>query len=112
MRAEAERQMDVYQAALTIHQKPGPETIAIRRDIFVAASAGEADALKKQIASRGYRGFNPEALVIGDAESVARQFADLGSLGYTDVIVRNLHPDYQQAILSTERLAQVIEILS
>jgi len=26
--------------------------------------------------------------------------------------VRNLHPDYQQAILSTERLAQVIEILS
>ena len=112
VRAEAERQMNVYQVALTIHQKPAPETIAIRRDIFVAASAAEADALKKQIASRGYRGFNPEALVIGDAESVARQFDELGSLGYTDVIVRNLHPEYRDAILSTERLAQVIEILS
>ncbi len=110
--AEADRQMAVYQAARSIHQKTVPETIAIRRDVYVAGSAAEADALKKQIASRGYRGFNPEALVIGDAESVAMQFAEFGSLGYTDIIVRNLHPAYQQAIRSTERLAQVIEFLS
>ncbi len=110
--AEAGRQMDVYLTALPTHQKPVPGTVAIRRDIYVAESASEADTLKAEIASRGYRGFDPQALIVGDAESVAEQFSQFGALGYTDIIVRNLHPDYDCAISSTERLARVINLLS
>jgi hypothetical protein len=55
----------------------------------------------------GYRGFNPEALIIGNAVQVAEEFLVLGELGYTDIIVRNLHSDQSKALASTERLAEV-----
>lgn len=105
--AQAGKAIGIYTAALEQHKKPVPSTIAIRRDIYVAADAAEAEALRNTINEKGYRGFNPEALIIGDARSVAEQFKAFEALGYTDIIVRNLHRDPASAVASTRRLADV-----
>jgi len=107
MRAAAES-MTHYRNCLATHGRPTPPTIAIRRDIYVAASAADAKATRDAVAAHGYRGFDPEALVIGEPGDVAAQFTALAALGFTDVIVRNLHPDAQKAVDSTARLANVI----
>lgn len=108
----AKRQMALYFSALSAAQKPVPDTIAIRRDVYVAESSAQANEVKAMTASRGYRGFDPESLVIGDADEVAEQLLKFDTIGFTDVIVRNLHRDYDRAIASTERLASVIKLLA
>jgi alkanesulfonate monooxygenase SsuD/methylene tetrahydromethanopterin reductase-like flavin-dependent oxidoreductase (luciferase family) len=102
----AEAALARYHLALQKHQIKVPDTIAIRRDIYVAESAQEAAELRTSIGDQ-YRGFDPSALIIGDAASVANQFQELEKLGYTDIIVRNLHPDPAAAVASTDRLKQV-----
>lgn len=109
---QAKAAMDIYREALARHGKGQPETIAIRRDVYVAASVDEAGKMIETIKEKGYRGFNPEALVIGDAASVAETFRDVEALGYTDIIIRNLHPDPSLAIASTERVADVKSALA
>lgn len=104
--------MDTYQAALAKHGKPTPNTIAIRRDVYVAGSQEEARQVKSEVSNNGYRGFDTEALVIGNAQEVASQFQAFGELGYTDIIVRNLHSDPASALLSTDRLSVVKELLA
>lgn len=106
--AQAAAAISTYKAALAKHGKEIPPTIAIRRDIYVAESMNEAARVTAIIQEKGYRGFNGEALIIGDANSVAAQFSAFGDLGYTDIIVRNLHRDPVKAIESTERLARVV----
>lgn len=110
-REQAGKAMDIYQTALAKHQKAVPDTIPIRRDVYVAASVDEADELKETIASRGYRGFDPAALIIGDPEQVAEQLRQFEILGYTDIIIRNLHTDPVRAVASTGRLREVKELL-
>lgn len=80
---------------------------AIRRDIYVGESAAEAEATGGSIVAAGYRGFPPGATVVGDVEQVANHFAQLGQLGYSDIIVRNLVPDQAKALACIERLAEV-----
>ncbi len=109
--AQAEAAMNVYVSALSKHLKSVPPTIAIRRDIYVAESNDDALEVKASIENNGYRGFDPEALVIGDAELVAEQFRAFERLGYTDIIIRNLHPDPGKAVASTERLGIVRSFL-
>lgn len=96
-----------YREAIERHGLDLPPTIAIRRDVYVAQTATEATRLERQLESKGYRGFKPESLVIGDAASVAEQLAEFAALGYTDIIIRNLHPDASQAVASTLRMADV-----
>ena len=108
----SKRQVALYHSALSACQKPVPDTIAIRRDVYVAKSRAEANEVKAMTASRGYRGFDSESLVIGDADEVAEQLLKFNAIGFTDVIVRNLHRDYDSALASTERLASVIKLLS
>jgi alkanesulfonate monooxygenase SsuD/methylene tetrahydromethanopterin reductase-like flavin-dependent oxidoreductase (luciferase family) len=110
--AAAKRQLEVYLSALSADQKAVPDTIAIRRDVYVAESPAEANEVRSMVESRGYRGFDSESLVIGDANEVAEQFLKFNAIGFTDVIVRNLHRDYDLAIASTERLATVTKLLS
>lgn len=104
---QAARALDVYRDALATHGKPVPGTIAIRRDIYVAASKTDADETIRQVREAGYRGFDPDALVIGDAEDVARQLEAFEALGYTDIIIRNLQTDPARAVESTHRLRDV-----
>jgi alkanesulfonate monooxygenase SsuD/methylene tetrahydromethanopterin reductase-like flavin-dependent oxidoreductase (luciferase family) len=108
---QAEASMETYQRALQKHGKVVPDTVAIRKDIYVAENETEANEVKQEIVSSGYRGFNPEALVIGDVDMVLDQFQDLGKLGYTDIITRNLQSDPEKAVESIGRLARVRSML-
>ena len=56
---------------------------------------------------RGYRGFDPDAPVVGGPERVAAAFADLGARGCTDVIIRHLADDQHEVLASFERLGDV-----
>lgn len=105
--AQAARAMDIYRAARDRSGQGMPPTVAIRRDVYVAKNEIEATELAREIAEKGYRGFNPEALVIGDAATVAAHFREFGELGFTDIIIRNLHRDPAYAVASTERMAEV-----
>ena len=60
----------------------------------------------------GYRGFAPEALVIGGVESAAEQLRALAAAGYSDVIVRNLMASQPHALGSIERLGRVRELVA
>ena len=107
---QARRSMDIYGDARAQHSKPMPDTVAIRRDIYVAETEEEAQQVRQTIA-HSYRGFDPDALIIGDAATVAGAFRDVEALGFTDIIVRNLHPDPASALASTKRLKQVKVLL-
>ena len=72
----------------------------------------EAASTSAAVVSAGYRGFDPDALVIGGAERTAERFRELGEMGYTDVIVRNLVSDQAAALRCIERLARVRELLA
>jgi alkanesulfonate monooxygenase SsuD/methylene tetrahydromethanopterin reductase-like flavin-dependent oxidoreductase (luciferase family) len=105
---QAKSAIDHYRECLTTHNKSA-ETIAIRRDIYVAASASEAEATRQLI--KGYRGFNPNALMVGEVQSIAEQMLQFASMGYTDIIIRNLHPEQSKALESIRRLSRVKQLI-
>ena len=86
-----------------------PRAVTIRRDVYVGASDEEAQRVAGPIVDAGYRGFDPSALIYGSVETVAQAFGELGDMGYTDVLTRNLVPDQSHALKSIERLGQVRE---
>ena len=81
--------------------------MAIRRDIYVGESRADVEATAGPVLTRGYRGFDPAALVTGTIDEVVRSFRDLGAMGYTDVIVRHLIDDQPKVLDSLRRLEQV-----
>ena len=88
-----------------------PERMAIRRDVFVGESSEHASAAMARYVGKGYRGFDPDALVIGDVSEVAARFDALAELGFTDVLIRNITRDQREALGCIERLAAVKEAL-
>lgn len=106
----AEAKLDLYRERCEAHGRPLGAT-TIRRDVYVGETSAEAAATAGPVVEAGYRGFPPEALIVGNAEEVATHFAALGEMGYSDVIVRNLVPDPDKAVASTERLARVRELV-
>jgi len=103
---QAERQLATYtEACRALGKQPG--VAALRRDIYVGESPGEARAVAEPIIDAGYRGFDPSALVYGSIDEVAAKFRALGSLGYTDVIVRHLTNDQEKVLGSLQRLKEV-----
>ncbi|MEE2735503.1 MAG: LLM class flavin-dependent oxidoreductase [Pseudomonadota bacterium] len=107
----ASEQLHTYKRAIYHQKKELPKTIAIRRDIYVAESDKDAREVQEFVKAKGYRGFDNDALIIGDASAVAEAFYDLYSLGYTDIIIRNLHRSQEKALASTKRLIDVREKL-
>jgi alkanesulfonate monooxygenase SsuD/methylene tetrahydromethanopterin reductase-like flavin-dependent oxidoreductase (luciferase family) len=89
-----------------------PTAIAIRKDIYVGASSGEARDVVQPYIDKGYRGMSADALMYGSAEEVAEQMNTLAGQGYTDVIVRNLSSDQRQCIDAIHRLAEVKSLLA
>ena len=89
-----------------------PKAVAIRRDIYVGADAEEARRTVAPILARGYRGFDPSALVWGSVEQVAEQFRTLADAGYTDVIVRDLVGDPALVLESLGRLGEVRRLVA
>jgi hypothetical protein len=98
--------LDRYLAYCRQHGRE-PGIRAIRRDIYVGENRAEAAATGGQVVAAGYRGFSPEATIVGDVEAVAQAFTGLAQLGFTDVLIRNLVPDQSKALASIARLAQV-----
>lgn len=86
-------------------------TTVIRRDVYVAADADDARRTREAVEQRGHRGFDPEAIVIGEAAHVAASLSSLLALGYDEVLVRSLEPDAPRALASIERLAEVRSIV-
>ena len=109
--SQTRRQLDWYREACAAHGRE-PERIALRRDVYVGESEAEARATMRRYVEGGYRGFDPEALVIGDAAAVVDQLRAYAELGFTDILVRNITGDQGQALATIERLARVREALT
>ena len=104
--AEAAEQLKAYREACARHGRP-VGVCAIRRDIYVGETAAEAESLAGKMIARGYRGFPPEALVVGDVGRTAAAFGELAAMGYDEVVVRHLVQDPARVVDSIARLAEV-----
>lgn len=109
--AQARDSLNRYRQACAEHGRD-PSAVAIRRDVFVGASAEEARRVVEPYIAAGYRGFAPDALVFGSVEQVADRFRELADLGYTDVIVRNISARQDESLATIERLAEVRRLVS
>jgi len=89
-----------------------PTAIAIRRDVYVGESEADAKATLDAAVAKGYRGFDPKALVAGTVTQVVERFRALAAMGFTDVIVRHLTTDHAKVLASFARLGEVRRILS
>jgi alkanesulfonate monooxygenase SsuD/methylene tetrahydromethanopterin reductase-like flavin-dependent oxidoreductase (luciferase family) len=98
--------IDVYRDRCAAHGRT-PKRIAIRRDVHVAADAAELATVVQPIIERGYRGFDPGALAVGETGAVTEAFATLRAMGYTDIIVRHLAEDHAAVLGSFERLGAI-----
>jgi alkanesulfonate monooxygenase SsuD/methylene tetrahydromethanopterin reductase-like flavin-dependent oxidoreductase (luciferase family) len=104
--AEVPALVAAYRDACARHHRSA-DRIAVRRDIHVGADDADADRVAGPIITRGYRGFDPSALVTGGVETVADAFARLEQAGCTDVIVRHVADDHDEVLRSFARLAEV-----
>lgn len=104
--ARARDGLNRYRQACAEHGRD-PSAVAIRRDVYVGATAEEARRVVEPYIAAGYRGFPSEALVYGSVEQVAARFRGLADLGYTDVIVRNISARQDECLATIERLADV-----
>ena len=86
-----------------------PKAVPIRRDVCVAESDESARAAVADVLEHGYRGFDPETLVIGGPETVASNFRALAEVGYTDIIARNISRDQSVALGTIRWLGEVRE---
>jgi alkanesulfonate monooxygenase SsuD/methylene tetrahydromethanopterin reductase-like flavin-dependent oxidoreductase (luciferase family) len=108
--AQVEQLVRAYRDACGRHGRE-PVRIAVRRDVHVAATDELAAEVADPVMARGYRGFDPSAVVVGGPARVADAFAALGEAGCTDVIVRHLADDHDAVLASFEGLATVHELL-
>ncbi len=103
---EARRQAAYYRERCAVYRRM-PSAVAIRRDVYVGESPGEAKAVLEAALARGYRGFGGEALVAGSVDEVVERLRALGAMGYTDVIVRHLTDEPSEVLGSLARLRRV-----
>ena len=103
---EAAKQLNVYRQSCAEFGRE-PSAVAIRRDIYIGSTSQEAETLKQKYLAKGYRGFPPEALLAGSVNQIADELRAFADLGYTDIVVRNISADQQEAISTIERLAEV-----
>ena len=89
-----------------------PRALAIRRDVYVGESSDEAQRTLEAAVAKGYRGFDPKALIAGTVPQVAERFRALGAVGFTDVIVRHLTTDHAKVLGSFARLGEVRRALA
>ena len=108
---QARDSLNRYRQACAEHARE-PTSIAIRRDVLIASDSERARALGAPYVERGYRGIDPDALLIGSVDEVAQRIAALRDMGYTDVIVRNISADQTECLETIEHLAQVKSFLA
>ncbi len=84
-----------------------PIRLPIRKDVFIADTAGEAERVGDKLMEAGYRGFERAAVAYGDPDSVAEQLAVFAELGFTDVIIRTMTAPPEAARRSVELAGEV-----
>ena len=84
-----------------------PSCFPLRRDVFVADSAAEAKRVGDEMIAAGYRGMTSDAVVYGGVEEVVHRFGELGKLGFTDIIVRQMAVPQARAVESYHLLGEV-----
>lgn len=104
--AQAVSQLRLYRERCQVHGRP-PGATVIRRDVHVGADGADAERVAGPVLARGYRGFHPDAPVVGDVASVAEQFRSLAEQGFDEVLVRHLAEDQDEVLASFGRLAEV-----
>ena len=104
--ATAAASVAVYREACARHGRE-PVRIPIRKDVFVAESASEAEKLGAELMRAGYRGFERDAVAYGDPDGVAEQLAVFGELGFTDIIIRIMPAPQDATVRSVELAGQV-----
>jgi alkanesulfonate monooxygenase SsuD/methylene tetrahydromethanopterin reductase-like flavin-dependent oxidoreductase (luciferase family) len=104
--SEVPQLVGTYRDACARHGRPATR-IAIRRDVHVGADDTDAERVAGPVLARGYRGFDPSAVVTGGVGAVADALARLGEAGCTDVIIRHLSDDHAEVLRSFERLGEV-----
>lgn len=103
---ELAEQVAVYREACERHGK-APAVMAVRRDIHVGRDDADARRVADPVVAAGYRGLDPEVLIVGGPDRVADEFRRLAAMGFTDVLVRHLADDQAEVLASFERLADV-----
>jgi alkanesulfonate monooxygenase SsuD/methylene tetrahydromethanopterin reductase-like flavin-dependent oxidoreductase (luciferase family) len=107
---EAVALADGYRAACAVHQRdPGP--IVVRRDVHVAGDDAEAERVMAEAVESGYRGFDPEVLVIGVIDDVTAKLRLLADAGVDEVEVRHIAEDQTDVLASMAHLADVRQAL-
>ena len=109
--ATAVEQLHTYREACARHGRPVGATV-LRRDVHVGADAADAHRVADPVLAPGYRGFPPEAPVVGGPDEVAAAFAALGALGFSDILVRHLAEDQDEVLASTARLGEIRSALA
>ena len=107
----ARAQLHAYHDACERHDRT-PTCVPIRKDVYVGGSEADVEAVAGPVIAAGYRGFDPDALVVGTSEQVAEAFRVYAEMGYTDVIVRQLADDQAAAVASIRRLAEVQRLIA
>lgn len=103
---QAGRAVGRYQQACAEFERE-PTAVALRRDIFIGATSQEARAVVEPYIEAGYRGMDPDALMVGSTAEVADQIGQFRDLGFTDICIRNISTNQSEALASIERLAEV-----
>jgi alkanesulfonate monooxygenase SsuD/methylene tetrahydromethanopterin reductase-like flavin-dependent oxidoreductase (luciferase family) len=104
--ATAAATLAIYREACARHERE-PLRIPIRKDVFVAERAAEAEKVGDRLMAAGYRGLDRAAVAYGDPDSVAEQLAVYGDLGFTDVIIRIMPVPIAAAVRSVELAGEV-----
>lgn len=107
----AARDLDIYREACARHGRQ-PARIPIRKDVFVAESAVDAERHGDDLMAAGYRGFAREAVAYGDPAGVAEQLATFARIGFTDVIVRTMTAAPAPSMRSVELMGEVARLLA
>jgi alkanesulfonate monooxygenase SsuD/methylene tetrahydromethanopterin reductase-like flavin-dependent oxidoreductase (luciferase family) len=102
----AAQAMAVYREACARHGRE-PIRIPIRKDVFIAESAAEAEKFGETALRAGYRGLDRSAVAYGDPDGVAEQLAVFGDLGFTDVIIRIMPAPLDATVRSVELAGDV-----
>ena len=107
---EAQQKLAHYEACCAKHQRP-IGVCAIRRNVFVGATAEEAAAMHNAVATPAPRKIPSQSTIVGDVSQVAAAFQELVDIGFTDVIVRSAVADQAQALATIQRLKAVKALL-
>lgn len=103
---QAGRAVGRYQQACAEFDRT-PTAVALRRDIVVGATSQEARSIAQPYIDEGYRGIDPDALMVGSPAEVADKIGHFEDIGFTDICIRNISTNQSEALATIERLSDV-----